>query len=99
MNGVNVSNISSLKVNPTIGKMGVILDATASRATGGSVTETRWEFGNNNTISYRGAPIIERQIFANEGDYSVKLSLLTNNGQTFTKELRLIVRNPAAVIQ
>ncbi len=99
VNGVNVSNISSLKINPTIGKMGVILDATASRATGGSVTETKWEFGNNNTISYRGAPIVERQIFANEWDYSVKLTLITNNGQTFTKEIRLIVRNPAAVIQ
>jgi hypothetical protein len=46
--------------------MGIILDATASRATGGNITETIWDFGNNNTITYDGSPIVERQIYANE---------------------------------
>lgn len=99
VNGVNASNLQTLKINPTIGKMWVILDATASRATGGNITETTWDFANNNTITYRWVPIVERQIFANSWDYNIRLTLKTNNGQTFTKELRLIVRNPAAVIQ
>ncbi len=55
-----------MKINPTIGKMGIILDATASRATGGEITETKWDFGNTNSINYRGSPLVERQIFANE---------------------------------
>lgn len=61
-----MSNIQSMKINPTIGKMGIILDATASRATGGEITETKWDFGNTNSINYRGSPLVERQIFANE---------------------------------
>lgn len=98
VNGVNVSNLTSLKINPNIGKMGIIFDATASRATGGNISETTWDFGNNNTQSYQWAPTVERQIFSNDGDYNVKLTLNTNNGQVFTKNLRLIVRNPSAVI-
>ena len=34
INGVNVSNMNSLKLSPTVGKMGVILDASASREIG-----------------------------------------------------------------
>ncbi len=99
INGVNVSNIDTIKINPTIGKMGVILDATASRATGGNIIETSWDFGNGNTITYEGRPIVERQIFATEWDYMLKLELKANNGQSFTKNIRLIVRDPSAVIQ
>ncbi len=47
INGVNVSNMDKIKISPTIGKMGVILDASASRAIGnGTIAETTWEFGN-----------------------------------------------------
>lgn len=99
INGVNASNLDTLKVNPAIGKMGIILDATASRATGGNIIETTWDFGNNNTITYDGWPIVERQIYANEWTYTVKLTLKSNNGQSFSKNIRLIVRNPSAVIQ
>ena len=39
--------MDKLKISPTIGKMGVILDASASRAIGnGTIAETKWEFGN-----------------------------------------------------
>ena len=55
INGVNVSNMTSLKLSPTIGKMGVILDASASRAIGnGTIAETTWEFGNGNDSTNRG---------------------------------------------
>lgn len=99
VNGVNVSNLESLKINPTIGKMGIIFDATASRATGWNIINTKWDFWNGNSISHDGSPIVERQIFANSWDYNISLRLKTNNGQDFTKNLRLIVRNPSAVIQ
>ena len=100
INGVNVSNMSTLKVSPAIGKMGVILDASASRAIGnGTITETTWDFWNGNTSTNKGWPIVERQIYANQGWYVLKLSMKTNNGQTFTKEIQLLVRDPAAVIK
>ncbi len=67
INGVNVSNMTSLKLSPTIGKMGVILDASASRAIGnGTIAETKWEFGNGNDSTNRGGPIVERQLYTNQ---------------------------------
>jgi hypothetical protein len=42
---------------------------------------------------------VERQIFANDGNYVVSLELTNNQGQTFKKDITLIVRDPAAVIQ
>jgi PKD repeat protein len=79
MNGVNVSNIDSMKVNPTLGKIGVVFDATASKAlSNGTITKTKWDFGNGNTIEYAGAPIVERQIYALQGQYTVNLEI-TNN--------------------
>ncbi len=100
INGVNVSNMTSLKLSPTIGKMGVILDASASRAIGnGTIAETKWEFGNGNDSTNRGGPIIERQLYTNQGGYILKLSMKTNDGQTISKEIQLLVRDPAAIIK
>ncbi len=100
INGVNVSNMTSLKLSPTIGKMGVVLDASASRAIGnGTIAETTWEFGNGNDSTNRGWPIVERQLYTNQGGYILKLSMKTNDGQTISKEIQLLVRDPAAIIK
>lgn len=100
VNGVNVSNVDNLKISPTLWKMGIVLDATASRAIGnGSITNTSWDFGNGDTISYRGKPIIERQIYINQWVYPIKLEIETNDGKKVTKTIQFIVRDPSAVIQ
>ena len=100
LNGVNVTNLSSIKINPSIWKNGIILDATASRAIGKwSITDTTWDFWNGNTISYRWSPIVERQLYTNQGVYTLKLELKSNDGSTFRKEIQLIVRDPSAVIK
>jgi PKD repeat protein len=100
VNGVNVSNMSSLKLSPTVGKMGVILDASASRAIGnGTIAETKWEFGNGNDSTNRGGPIVERQLYTNQWGYILKLTMKTNDGQTISKEIQLLVREPAAIIK
>lgn len=94
-----MSNLDQLKITPAVASRGIIFDASASRAIGnGTITDTTWDFGNNNKLSYKGGPVIERQIFATEGTFPVKLNFKTNNGQTFSKEFQLIVRDPAAVI-
>lgn len=99
VNGVNASTLSKLKINPTIWKIGVILDATASRAvSNGTIKKTKWDFGNGNTIEYNGGPIIERQIYANPGNYTVTLEITTNEWSSFKKDIQLIVVDPAAVI-
>jgi Type IV secretion system pilin/REJ domain len=100
VNGVNVSNIPSLKISPSLAKMWIILDATASRAIGnGVITNTSWDFGNGNTMNYKWSPnIVERQIYSNQWTYNIKLELTANDGQKFIKEFQLIVRDPAAVI-
>lgn len=65
VNGINVSNLSTLKISPTIAAQGLIFDATASRAIGnGKIIETKWNFGNGNTLQYKTSPSVERQIFA-----------------------------------
>lgn len=99
INGVNISTLSQFKISPTIGRIGVIFDATASRAiSNGTIKKTKWDFGNGNTYEYNGSPRIERQIFANEWVYPVKIQIETNEGTVFQKEIQLIVVDPAAVI-
>lgn len=67
VNGVNISNLDLLKVNPTLGKIGLLFDATASRAvSNGTIVKTKWDFGNGNVIEYAGGPVLERQLFTNE---------------------------------
>lgn len=100
VNGVNVSNIDSIKINPTLGKMGIILDATASRAIGnGNIIKTFWKFGNGNEMTYDGKPIVERQVYGNQGTYPLELQIETNDGKKVTKKLQIIARDPSAVIQ
>ncbi len=100
INGVNVSNMSSLKINPNIGNMWVLFDATASRAIwNGTISETTWDFWNGNTITYKWNPIIERQLYTNQGKYPIKLTIKTNGDQVFTKEFQLLIMDPIAVIQ
>ncbi len=100
INGVNASNMDKIKISPTIGKMGVILDASASRAIGnGTIAETKWEFGNGESSVNKWGPIVERQIYANQWGYILKLTMKTNDGQVFTKEIQLLVMDPSATIK
>lgn len=99
INGVNVSNFDDLKISPSIAKAGVIFDATASKAvSNGVITKTEWDFGNGEISKIDGPPVTERQIFANEGKYKIKLLITSNQWSTFSKEMNLNVINPAAVI-
>lgn len=99
INGVNVSNIDTLKVSPTLWKIWLLFDATASRAvSNGVITKTKWDFGNGNTLEYDGAPILEKQLYVNPEMYKVSVEITTNQGQVFRKQIQLLIRDPAAVI-
>lgn len=100
VNGINVSNLSTLKLSPAVAAQGLIFDATASRAIGnGRIMETNWDFGNGNKLTYKTSPSVERQIFATSGKFPVKLNFKTNDGQTFSKDIELIIVDPAATIK
>lgn len=99
VNWVNVSNLNTLKVSPSLGKIWLLFDASASRAvSNGTIIKTKWDFWNGNVIEYDGAPILEKQLYVNPEMYKVSLEITTNQGNTFTKQLQLLVRDPAAVI-
>lgn len=100
INGVYVSNLDRIKVTPDQGRAGIILDASASTpAAGTTFVQSTWDFGNGNTARYSNGPGIERQIYAREGTYRVKLDIATNEGKTLTKFLDIEIRNPAASIK
>jgi PKD repeat protein len=99
INGVNVSNLDTLKVNPNLGKIWLLFDASASRAvSNGTIIKTKWDFGNGNTLEYDGAPVLERQLYVNPEMYRASVEITTNQWQTFRKQIQLLVRDPAAVI-
>jgi PKD repeat protein len=100
LNGTNVSLSDRHKVTPATGRAGIVLDATASQATGGAaVVKTAWMFGNGVAVTYDGPPRLERQIYAGEGVYRVKLTLTTNEKQEIIKEFDLLVQDPMATIR
>lgn len=100
LNGINISDVPTFKITPSVGAAGIIFDATASRGTAGTVIQkTHWKFGNGtNDLSYNGPPLIERQVYANKGKYDVSLELVNNQGKAFRKDLTLIVQDSNATI-
>lgn len=99
INWVNVSNQQTFKISPTVANQGIIFDASASRAIGnGVITETTWDFWNGNKRTYKWKPVIEREIYATKWNFPVKLQFKTNDGQTFSQDIQLIIIDPAATI-
>ncbi|MBP8016503.1 PKD domain-containing protein, partial [Candidatus Gracilibacteria bacterium] len=100
IDGNNVSDVDRFKITPTRGKKGVILDATASQAAGGSrFLRTSWDFGNNNATAYSYGPRIEKQYYSVEGFYKIRLLLTTNEDKKIVKDIELEVRDPIASIK
>lgn len=100
INGVYVSNTDKIKFTPAQGRQGLLIDPTASTpAAGTKFVSTRFEFGNGNVSQYNGAPLLERQIFSNEGNYKLKMELTTNENQKVVKELNIEIRDPISSIR
>jgi len=99
MNGLDLSYDDTYKVHPSDARAGIIIDATPSFAADGyQFVYTTWDFGNGNTSSYNGAPKLERQIYSNEGTYTLHLKVTNNEGKQMEKLLTIIVRDPIASI-
>ena len=100
LNGADVSKVDRYKITPAVGRAGVILDATSSVATGGAkIVKTEWDFGNGVAARYDTAPRLERQTYAANGVYKVRLVLTTNENAVISKDLELQVQDPIASIR
>lgn len=101
VNGANVSMMDTYKITPSVGRAGVLIDATSSTASpGATIIKTEWDFGNGERVVYNGAPKLERRVYGIEGMYTVKLSITTNESpQPIIKELRILSQDPIASIR
>lgn len=100
INGTNVTNTDVYKVTPTVAKQGLIFDASSSQPSGGTkFLKTLWNFGNGNQKENDGGPRVERQVYATEGTYKVRLEVLTNENQKITKDVTLEMHDPVASIK
>lgn len=100
INGIYVSNLDKIKFTPAQGRLGLLIDATASvPATGTKFVSTRFEFGNGTVSQYNGSPSLDRQIYANEGIYKMRMEVTTNENQKIIKELDIEIRDPISSIR
>ncbi len=100
INGVYVSNLERIKFTPAQGRQGLLIDAISSTpAAGTKFASTRFDFGNGNVAQYNGAPLIDRQIFSNVGNYKFRMELTTNENQKVVKELDIEIRDPISSIR
>jgi hypothetical protein len=100
INGIYVSNLDTIKFTPAQGRLGLLIDATASvPAAGTKFISTRFEFGNGAVSQYNNSPSLDRQIYSNAGTYRMKMEVITNENQKITKELDIEIRDPISSIK
>lgn len=101
INGANASSIDTFKITPNQGRAGLVIDASSSTpAAGATIMKTEWDFSNGNLSSYNGGPKLERQVYAQEGIYTVKIKITTNESPIgIEKIIRLISQDPIASIR
>ncbi|NUJ98108.1 PKD domain-containing protein [Candidatus Gracilibacteria bacterium] len=99
VNGDKLRNQDILKFTPNEASYGLIFDATSSTPTGGAkFIKTSWDFGNGVKREYTGAPKVERVVYATEGEYTVKLTLKTNELKSIERKFVVSVHQPIATI-
>jgi PKD repeat protein len=101
INGANASSVDTFKITPNQGRAGLVIDASSSTpAAGATIMKTEWDFGNGNIISYNGTPRLERQVYSQEGIYTIRLKVTTNeNAAGIEKVIRLVSQDPIASIR
>ncbi|MDP2090787.1 MAG: PKD domain-containing protein [Candidatus Gracilibacteria bacterium] len=100
VNSVNLLNSELIKFTPEEAKYGLLFDATSSTPTSGAkFAKTTWNFGNGVIRENIGYPKVERVIYPREGDYTVTLTLQTNELKKVEKKFIISIHNPIATIK
>lgn len=99
VNGETLWNQDTLKFSPEEGNFWIVFDATSSTPTSwAKFISTKWDFGNGVKREYNTAPKIERVRYANEGDYTVTLTMKTNELKQVERKFVVSVHSPIASI-
>lgn len=99
VNGDDLRNRDEIKFNPEESGYGLIFDATSSTPTSGTkFLSTSWNFGNGIKREYDGAPKIERITYRTEGEFTVTLTLKTNELKSVERKFKVLIHKPVASI-
>jgi len=99
VNGQTIGDSGAIKFTPEDANYGLIFDATSSIPTSGTqFSRTTWDFWNGITKSYSGRPNIERVRFGTQWDYTVTMTLETNEWKSISKTFNVYVHDPIATI-
>ncbi len=89
----------TVKFTPEESSYWLVFDATSSVPTSGAkFTKTTWDFGNGITRSYDWPPRVERVKYSTEWDYTVKLTLVTNELKEIERTFQISIHNLIATI-
>jgi len=100
VNSDTVNDNTVLKFTPDDAAYWLLFDATSSTPTSGTrFSSVSWDFGNGVVRSYSWNPKIERIIYGREGDYEVKLTMLTNEWKSVERTFLVSIHDPIATIE
>jgi len=99
VNSISLRNENELKFTPEEARYWLLIDATSSTATSGSeFIKTTWDFWNGEVREYSWDPRVERVVFAKEWEFTVKLTLKTNELKEIERTFVINVHDPIATI-
>lgn len=99
VNSDRLRDSDELKFTPEEASYGLIFDATSSTATDWArFTRTEWDFWNGVESITNWDPEIERVKFTSEWEYTVSLTLRTNENKTVERSFTVNIHDPIATI-
>ena len=99
VNSDNLRQKEVLKFTPEEARYGLVFDATSSTPTSwGKFIKTEWDFWNGVKRENTWDPKIERVSYAWEWEFTVKLTLKTNELKTVERKFIISIHNPIATI-
>ena len=100
INDQPLRNSDEIKFTPEEASYWLIFDGTSSTPTwGAKFSRTEWDFWNWVERKYDWNPKIERVVYSREWNYTVKLTLSTNEWRSVKREFTLLIHKPIATIQ
>ncbi len=99
VNSMSLRNKDELKFTPDEARYGLLFDATSSTPTSWTqFIKTKWEFWNGEIREYSGDPRVERVVYAKEWEFTVKLTLKTNELKQIERKFTVNIHDPIATI-
>lgn len=99
VNSTSLRDSDELKFTPDEARYWLLFDATSSTPTSGSeFIKTSWDFGNWIKREYSWDPRVERVKYVKEWDFTVTLTLKTNELKSVERKFFISIHDPIATI-